>query len=947
MFFTNRRGNGAAATALALLLLAGAAPLAAQAGMGRVMGRVVSSQTGEPLAAVQVTIPAISRGTLSDANGRYLLTAVPAGTHDLVVQSLGYGRKTVTGIRVPGDAPTALDISLAPQAVALEGVTVSAAREQGSTTALLSERQRSAVVLDALGAEQISLTSDGDAASALKRVPGVSVVDGKFVYVRGLGERYGATTLNGAPLASPLPDKKAVPLDLIPASLLESVVTAKTYSPDQPGDYAGGLVQLETRNFPSSRLLKLSTSVGFEGNTSLQQGLGYSGGGLDWLGFDDGTRGLPAGVSRDQAVRIPGDPSQRSAFVEAVTGAWMPQREDIPLNRSFGLTYGGETDVAGRQLGFIASGTYSNSFSTTDDLTERFFVLGAGPSAQVDYAGESTTHSVALGGLLNASYRLNETDRVSVNTVYNRLTDDQSRVLDGLFLSQGPFIWAPRLQYVSNELISSQLKGDHVLPWAQGATLKWRAGVSRAGRYEPNTRTVVYRAGEEGEQPEFFASPSSGLIFHQNLVDDGASGALDARLPFSFRALPASLSLGASADLRNRDVYTRRFRFVPTSGGLSGPELRLTPDELFVPERVGTQLDVVESTFREDNYRAGLDVLAGYLMLDAELLPGVRAVAGARLERAVQTVDPSDPLGLSMEPLQGAELENTDVLPALNLTLALAEEMSLRLGLSRTVARPQFRELTPFLYADYYGGLVSRGNPYIERSRIVNADLRWEWFFLPGALFSAGGFFKDFSQPIEPFAFQLGSSPAQTWVNTESASLYGAEVEVRATLGFLAPALEHLSLNANVTVAESRVAGDTVVIYDPDTGRPLPVASSGYEDRPLFGQSPYVLNLGATYRLPSTGTSATVLFNRFGRRLDAFGGQSLPDIYEEGRNQLDLVLGHPLGRGLELKLSASRLLGNEVRFTQTFPPDDETVTTRSYNSGRSFSLSVSWEPLDR
>lgn len=243
--------------ALAFLLVATPGAVSAQA--GSIVGRIVNAQNAEPLVSAQVFVPGGS-GTLSDVDGRYILRGLPAGAYDVQVQVIGFAAKTVTGVEVVAGSSTALDITMEPSAIALEGITVSASAERGSTTSLLTARARAAVVQDAIGADQISRSPDGDAAEALKRVPGLSVVDGKFAFVRGLGERYSSTTLNGSPLASPVPDKKVIPLDLFPSGFLESIVTSKSYSPEQPGDYAGGLVQLKTKSFPSERVLSFNVS---------------------------------------------------------------------------------------------------------------------------------------------------------------------------------------------------------------------------------------------------------------------------------------------------------------------------------------------------------------------------------------------------------------------------------------------------------------------------------------------------------------------------------------------------------------------------------------------------------------------------------------------------------------------------------------------------------------
>lgn len=929
-------------TLAALLAAAGSAEATAQE-TGRIMGRVVNAQTGEPLAAVQVSIPSLSRGTLSDSEGRYVLLGIPAGTHDLVAESLGYGRKTITGVETPAGRAVTLDVALDPAAVEVEGVTVSATRERGSTTSLLSDRRRAADVSDAIGAEQIARAPDGDVAAALKRVPGVTVVDGKYVYVRGLGERYGATTLNGAPMPSPLPDRKAVPLDVIPSELLESVVTAKSYLPDQPGDYAGGLVQIRTRSVPTSRIFQLSTSVGYNTTSSLQESLGF-GGGAGLLGMADGSLHLPQNIFEQERVALPSDGAGRTEMARALTQRFGPARMQRPLNQSYGATFGDQLILLGRAIGVVGTVTTSESHSAPDDAVERFFVAaGDEPRDDYDFAVTGGSRETSLGSLVSLSAEVAPAQRVTFTATFNRLTDDQARKFAGLYTG-GDYFETYNTRYVSSAIGTAQLSGDHVLMPLGRSIVNWRASFGRADREEPGTRTAAYRGTGPGEPVYFLPSQSSGVVLAQRLDEDLFSGAASLKVPFSFRGSPASLAIGGSADLRDRDVRTRRILLTPVDHLAAVQDL--PPELLFVPERIGSesgQLMVSDRTFAADNYVADQSVLAGYASVDAELLPRLRFVGGVRVEQAEQAVDvtgfrPGEDPGIP-----GARLDDTDLIPAVSLTYAVTETMNFRAAISRTLARPQFRELSPFLYADYFGDVPVRGNPFLVRSRILNTDARWEWFPAAGAVLSAGAFHKEFTDPIEPIAMLLGTNPGRTFANTESATVYGAELEVRAPLGVVAEALGGFTINGNLTVARSAVGGDEVSIYDPQRDEPLVYPVNRGADRPLFGQSPYAVNLGVTYFHERTGTAGTLLFNRFGRRVDTTGGVALPDIYEEGRSQLDLTLEQPLAGGLAMKLSTTRLLGGDVEFTQTFPNGD-VVTTRRYDLGRMFSMSLNWKP---
>lgn len=939
------RGSGPRAVlALALLaMLFLAAPLAAQA--GRIAGRVVNPQ-GEPVVAAQVAVQGSTLRASTDVGGRYTLAGVPAGTHTVTASALGYSSKTVTGVAVTAGATAALDLSLASSTLQLETLTVTAESERGSTGSLLTERRNATTVQDAIGAEQMSQTPDGDAAAVVRRVPGVSVVDGKYVYVRGLGERYGQTTLNGASLPSPIPDRKAVPLDIIPTALLESVVTAKTYSPDQPGDYAGGLVQIETRSAPTERLLRASSSFGLVQGATGRQGLSYPGGSL--LGFDRGDRGLPAGIPRDAvASGLPADPAARDALVRDLTAApWGPGNADVPFNGGVGLAYGDEVNVLGRPLGVVGTLSWSSSVSQPEERADRVFAIsGDAPVNQTDFTGTATAREATLGALLNASLRVNGTDRVTGTVVYNRLAENEARVLSGVYQSVGPYMDQYRVRYVENTLASTMLRGEHFLAGLGDLSLKWRMAYSFAGRLEPGTRTAIYTASEESGQRLFAVGRTeSGLLMHQDLDDHAWNPGVDLKLPARFLGSSATLGFGASADLRDRTAYSRRIRL--RAEGLTPAEQGLSPQALFTPERIGTgagQFSLEENTFAGDNYDAGFRVWAGYAMVDAEILPRLRLAGGARVEAAEMDVTPTNPLNQVLPDYPAASLRNTDVLPGVNLTWQATADMNVRAAASQTVARPQFRELAPYLYADYFGAQVVVGNPYLERTRILNGDLRWEWFLGSGSVVAVSGFYKRFERPIEPVALILGSGPALTYANGDHAELYGTELELRGNLGRVVPALAELSVNTNVTLVHSAVTAGQAAVFNFD--RPLEPATltATGTSRPLFGQSPYVVNAGLTWDHAATGSTATLLFNRFGRRLDAFGGDRQPDVYEEGRSTLDFTLEQALPRGVALKLSGTRLLGDRVRFTQSFPNGDE-VVTRQYDLGRAFSLGLSWEP---
>lgn len=937
---TARGHPSGASLALAILLFVfaalPAAPVLAQQ-TGRVSGRVLAEDSGRPLSLAQVSIPGTGAGAISDVDGRFSIPNVPAGTHDLEVRLLGYALKTVTGVVVRAGDVTVIDISLPPQAVEVRELRVSVADERGTTAALLETRKRAAAVTDAIGQEQISRSADSDAAAAMQRVPGVSIVDRKFVYVRGLGERYGNTTLDGAVLPSPIPDRKAVPLDLVPASFIENVSTSKSYLPDQPADYAGGLVQIETRKVPGENFFSLGVSSGFESRSTFETGLDYTGGGLDFLGFDDGSRDLPDLVPSDRPLNTSSfTPAELETIGEAFGSTWAGQPAELPVNKGGEIAFAADIPLGSRDLGLFGTASYGDSWGRREKYVERVFTASGLADPEVDYAGDLSSHEVNLGGLLNADFSLAPRHKLSFSGMLSRVTQDEARVLQGFNLDSNTDQRNTRLQYVENTLLQGRVGGKHYLNVLGGTTVEWTGAWSRAGRYEPNTREVLYRETEDGVFL-FDTFVQSGSVFHQDLDEDALNGALDIQFPIRVRGTPGTIKVGGAATRRDREVYTRRFRFLP-QGALGDAVRALEPDQLFSPGNIAPDsFQIQEATFRPDNYEADLTTLAAYAMADFELLPRIRFAGGIRVEATEQNVDPVDLFQTSLEPLIGANLDDTDLVPGATVTWAATNEMNVRVAASRTIARPEFRELAPFSFANFAGGYLVAGNPILERSRITNLDVRWEWFPRPGAVVSISGFYKRFSDPIEEIVYP-STEFIKSWVNADAARNLGTEIEARSDLGFLSEGLENFAINLNLTLVDSEVeTGEQAEIFIPESG-PITIGVVDRERR-LQGQSAYVVNAGLNWFVPSSGTALTVLYNRFGSRISQVGTQLLPDVLEEPRDAFDVVIGQPLGSRFGVKASASNILGAEHRYTQGGD------LLRGWEPGRVFSLKLSWRPV--
>ena len=908
---------------------------------GRIVGRIVDESTAQPLSGVQVYLPGTELGTLTDMNGRYLIMKVPPGSHDLVAEMLGFAQKTVTGVQVDEGATVALDISIAPQAIEMEAITVSAEREQGSTAFLMDERASSVSMKDAVGAAEIRRSPDSDAAEVAKRMTGVTVSDGKYVFVRGLGERYSQTALNGSPLPSPEPEKEVVPLDLFPSGFLESLTTQKSYTPDQPADFSGGSVQIKTKDFPNRFTVKLGVSTSFNTNSQFEDGfIRYGGGGRDWLGLDDGTRDLPGPAAQlmgsiGSGGRLPTDEAGRIAVGNALRAADMafaPDVQETPYNRSFDASLGGRTDLFDEgEFGYFIAGTYSDSYKLVSDETERKWRRSAfNPETadlatpNVDYTFQRGTRTVSWGSISNLTLKPNPNQQFSFRATVNLNTDDEGRTYRGENGEDiGGILRNERSRFVQRLMLWGQLSGQHRL--FGDTRLEWRTTLARADREEPFLRETIYVLDDDDDTFKLLDFTESGRYFWSELVDDDFSAAADWRVPFEMGRGEWVLKVGSAYRNRTRDFGARRLNWLFQGSTIDDLDASLADGTVVGSDPGSGEFAIDEVVEPGDIYAADDERLAGYAMLEIPVTGKLDAIVGTRIE--------SYSLGLDSRTRFGVDstltsVDQTDLAPALNLVYSPREDFKIRAAVSRTVDRPEFRELAPFQFTEATSLRQLKGNPDLEPAELMGGDLRFDWFPGPGELISFGGFFKEMKNPIEQ-VFIAAASSAYSFQNADEATLYGLEMDVRLAAARLTRLLESFSFQGNFTWIESEVTVSRGGIFQPTNLK-----------RPLEGQAPYVLNLGINYA-DLAGLEAGVFLNRFGERLSAAGGSGLPDIYEQPRNALDATLSFPLPQGLRVKVKGTNLLDAEYLFEQS--DNGITRVQRSYSVGRTFSVGFSWE----
>lgn len=896
-------------------------------GMGKVAGQIYNATTGVPVrqALVQVTGPE-RKSTITNSDGSFVLQLSP-GTYTMNVSAANYNGSTVTDIIVTAGGLTDASSVLGESGrVTTVNVEESISVVSASAAAALVERRLAPMVSDSMSSEEIRKSVASDAAGALEKMTGVSIVGSGFVYVRGLGERYSATMMNNAMLPSTEPERRVVPLDLFPASLIDSIKVLKSYSPDLPGEFSGGLVQLQTTDFPSERTFRVSSSFGFNTRTTYKQFRSYPGGSRDFFGFDDGTRQRPSAIP-DGPLLFPGNFTQDEfqQFGQALPNNWEPTSIDsMRPSQTYTVVAG---DTFGK-LGVVGALTFNNSPQRQSEVQRYLTNQGGGQAiilTDYDYF-VADTESARLGGILNAAYRFSPSHKLSFRNTLTRDTDKEARVLSGFNGGTDTNILGERLRWIERGMVASGVEGEHSFPSLGNSLIKWQFTYSTSTRDEPDLREVFREPRDDGSGlAPYLALPSSGLRFYNKLSDRIYEPHAEFDKPFYKGSISGLLRVGFRATLRERDFAARRFRFVPIR--IATIDRTLDSNELFGPDNIrpdGFQLR--ENTRGTDTYDALMDVYAGFAMLDVTLGSRWRVVGGARIEDANIQVNTIDPLVPGAIPVQ-ASLVNRDMLPGINATYTLGARQNLRFAYGRTVSRPDFRELSPFDFTNVLGGFNVVGNPDLVRTLIDNFDARWEFFPGGDQLVAASFFLKYFDDPIEPTIQPTTSDLRQSFINADSARNYGVELEFRKGLGFLSPKLRAFTAHTNFTWVESSV---TI----PESQRGLLTSLV----RPLTGQSRFVYNAIGEWNAPRWRSNARVYLNSVSRRITEVGANQLPDIFQQRNTFLDFVYEYQLRANgkLKLRFDAENLTDNTFLWTQ------QDITQRRFQLGRTFRIGTNF-----
>ncbi len=905
-------------------------------GNGTIIAQVLSVETKKPIKDVQVFLSGLKTRLRTDENG-HVTANVPVGQYSVSLLHSAYSSQTQDKVKVEKDQSTKLSFNLTPSGVELAEYVVLEPFLAGTLASVIEEQKSSTEVATILGAEQFSRSGASDVASALTRASGLTLVGGQFVFIRGLGERFSSTLVNGAAIPSPDPTRRVVPLDLFPTSILESVLVQKSYSADRPGEFAGGTLEMRTRGIPDEFFFNFSTSTGINSQSTFSDALSYKGGDTDFLGFDDGTRALPGSLAEatkngsltPQTIFNPDglSPTEFELLGEDLSDVWDVTEKKRGPDTGFQTSIGDVFNVGDFRLGYIASGGWDQKFRNQNEINREFSSSGNNTDDSLrltqDFDTRRSWREVQLTGHTAVEAEYKDQHRLFANTMFLRQTRDEARISQGFTDAEVTDIRRVKLWNFSNQLLMHQVGGEHKFDWAKDLKIDWLYTNATAKRDEPKTRDYRFDANTQGD---FFFSrrPDSNLTTFGELTDKDQSWRMDAALPLNYSPdYKFLVSGGFITQNKTRDSRIQRFSFSSV-----GPNARdqailsqSSLEAILQPDNIGTNgFQLRDTTRPTDSYNAKQDLFSYYGKLESTFYDRVRIVGGMRWEKNDQFVQTFQSVANKNQPIT-TEINRTDMLPSVSATFTISEKQQLRAGFSQTISRPDFRELSPAPFTDPSTNQETTGNPDLVQTDITNFDLRWEYYLSPNENLSAGFFWKDLISPVERVT--LAGVGLQTFQNADKAKVYGFELELLKNLDFVHPYLANFFAGGNYTWSDSRV--DLL---------PENLQAQSSSNRQLQGHSAQIVNFQLGYDNPGWGTQATLLYNITSKRIVAAGILGAPDKFEQPFNQLDFVLSQNVNKWLSMRLTIRNLLNDKLTVTQ----GDE--ITRQFRRGRQFNLSA-------
>jgi outer membrane receptor protein involved in Fe transport len=902
---------------------------------GKIVGKMIDAKTGETLPGATVLIEGTTKGASADFDGNFSLSGLQPGKYTIIASYITYDNKKFVDVVVKANDVTEFNIGLDQSSSQTLGeVVVQAEMNKENTNTLFVMQKNNASVSDGISSESIKKTPDRSTSDVLKRVSGASIQDNKFAIIRGMSDRYNAAYLNGSPLPSSESDRRAFAFDIFPSGILDNLVILKTATPELPGDFAGGIILINTKNIPEKNSTSVSISGGYNSLTTFKDFKTYKGGKTDWLGIDDGSRQLPSDLPSTKGFSEITSNLQRVAEAKKINYDWTLQNKKALPNLNLFVTQANVFKLFKKDFGSIVALTYNNSNTTVISERREFEEQGASVQKMRDFTDTIFNNNILTSLLWNLAYKLNDNNQLGLKNLYSINSDDRVTVRKGIADAVNPANpeWQKSNErfFSQNNVYSGQLNGDHFIPKGK-IKLKWIAGFSDIKRDIPNLRRMVYQKNSPSESDsvkyaaqigdEAVTPTSSGAMFFAKTNERIYSIKYDISKTIDIKNTKHEIKLGGFNQFRERTFAARLLGYTryknprsPTNpkDTLFNNDLTLLDEsQIFSQENMGGVngpgkydggFKLSESTIFIDSYGASSVLNAGYLQLDSRFSDKLRFIYGLRAEYYMQTINTNNP---SFEKVT-KDTAVIDLLPSINAVWSVTERANIRAAYYRTVNRPEFRELAPFNFYDFVTDFTTSGNDSLKRATINNYDLRFEYYpKRPGQILSVSAFYKDLTNAIEQIAGN-GQIRSINFVNVAKATNMGLELEYRVLLATIfkndsSRFLNGTTLFTNFSYIKSNV--DVSKLND-------------VEARPLQGQSPIIINAGVQYLDSKYDFGVSVSYNYVGKRIFIVGNEDEPNIWENPRHVLDLQLSKTIKERLELKLNVRDALAQNLIFYQ-------------------------------
>jgi hypothetical protein len=936
------------------------ASFTAMAQTGSIEGVATDNKNKETLPGVMVTIEGTTIGTAADIDGHFNISNVKPGRYRVKASYISYNPVILEDVKVEAGKITTLSIVLSENTVSLEGVTVVGVKKTNTDVSMINTTRMSPLVSIGISGQQILRSQDRDASEVIKRLPGTTIIDDRFIVVRGLAQRYNAVWLNNTATPSSEADAKSFSFDVIPASMIENMLIVKSPAPELPADFSGGFVKITTVNIPEKNSFFVSYGTGIAQGTTSQEFNRYQPGSTDWLGFDNGYRSLPddmpAHLNIYESATNPDIKNRITELGRDLNKTWAPVSGYAYADQRFSLGFNSRFNLGSHTLGNVTSLTYSNTNNYDEILNNTYSIYNYKedkPSYIDEFHDNQYTNNVKSGLMHNWTWFPATGQKIEFRNLFNQIGMNRTTERDGReWYNNGRYIKSTETKYMNRTIYSGQLAGDH--SFNDGVNkIDWVAGYSFSNKNEPDIKRYRYIRSDEDPNEYFLlfsdnADLSSESQMWLNLKEDIISASANYTRQLNISGFMPELRAGFYLEDKQREFSARNFGYSQASSESVFDLTTLPVEEVFTDENINLTdgIKLTEITSPSDSYKASNRQIAGYASAKIPFTSKISLYTGIRIEKNNQILNSykqgtTTPVNVIRDTI--------NLFPSANLAISLNEKNMIRAAYGLSVNRPEFRELAPFYFVDFDLNAGIYGNPSINQSYIHNFDLRFEHYPSQNETFNIGLFYKNFRNPIEMVI--MGNSPTQySFENVMSAYSYGIETDVRKSLGFISGA-ENFSVILNAALIKSKVE--------------FPEGTLN-RDRSLQGQSPYMVNAGLFYYNDNSGLMVTVLYNIIGKRIVAVGRPSpnewedIPNIYEMPRNVLDMAVSKKINNNFEVKLGIKDILNEKYEQIQPIDSNvdmaevsggsDNSIqhfkrnqVTKSYHPGRYLTLSIAYK----